>query len=198
MPVASACGDTGDTDMGCKSRFQRVALAAALAIAGGVVEASSGQIVGDLDGDGVVDGGDFVLLMASWGPCPADAPCAADLDGDGVVDGADQTILLANWGMTAPPSPEGHKSEETFDSGGLLEGDPSVSGGALGGSEGGLEGGSEGGWDSAGLGGGDDWGHGEAVVHVVPLPAPILLTAIGLGLAAWVRRRLAGGAALAP
>jgi len=49
----------------------------------------------DLNGDGVVDGADLGMLLASWGACDA---CPADLSGDGVVDGADLGVLLAAWG----------------------------------------------------------------------------------------------------
>lgn len=52
---------------------------------------------GDLDGNGVVDGGDQGLLFAAWGDC-TDAACDADLNGDGRVDGKDFGILMANWG----------------------------------------------------------------------------------------------------
>jgi hypothetical protein len=48
----------------------------------------------DLNGDGVVNGSDLGLLLASFGPC---ANCPADLDGNGRVDGADLGILLAAW-----------------------------------------------------------------------------------------------------
>jgi hypothetical protein len=48
-------------------------------------------IVGDLNGDGVVDGADLGILLSEWG-----GP-GADLNGDGVVDGADLGILLAAW-----------------------------------------------------------------------------------------------------
>jgi len=51
--------------------------------------------VGDLNGDGVVDGADLGILLNAWGPCPG---CPADLDGNGVVDGADLGILLNAWG----------------------------------------------------------------------------------------------------
>lgn len=50
-------------------------------------------LVGDLDGNGVVDGADLGELLSLWG---SDDPLA-DLDGDGVVDGADLGLLLANW-----------------------------------------------------------------------------------------------------
>ncbi len=51
-------------------------------------------VVGDLNGDGVVDGADLGLLLAAWGQ--AGGP--ADLNGDLFVDGGDLGILLANWG----------------------------------------------------------------------------------------------------
>ncbi len=51
------------------------------------------SIVGDLNGDGVVDGADLTILLADWGQ-----PGPGDLNDDGTVGGADLTILLANWG----------------------------------------------------------------------------------------------------
>lgn len=59
------------------------------------LEIPDSGIVGDLNGDGVVDVSDMLLLLADWGPCEG---CAADLNGDGVVDVSDLLILLANWG----------------------------------------------------------------------------------------------------
>jgi len=52
--------------------------------------------LGDLNGDGVVNGADLGILLSSWGICRGE--CPADLNGDGVVDGADLGILLSNWG----------------------------------------------------------------------------------------------------
>ena len=49
----------------------------------------------DLNCDGVVDGADLSILLASWGACPG---CKADINQDGVVNGADLAILLASWG----------------------------------------------------------------------------------------------------
>jgi hypothetical protein len=49
----------------------------------------------DLDGDGVVDGEDLLILLSEWGPC---AGCDSDLNNDGVVDGEDLLILLSEWG----------------------------------------------------------------------------------------------------
>jgi hypothetical protein len=54
-------------------------------------------LVGDLNGDGVVDSGDLLLLLSAWGACPDCAECPADLTGDCHVDSADMLILLANW-----------------------------------------------------------------------------------------------------
>ena len=49
---------------------------------------------GDLDGDGIVNGADFGLLLAAFNTSDP----AADLDGDGDVSGADIGGLLAAWG----------------------------------------------------------------------------------------------------
>lgn len=55
-------------------------------------------LVGDLDGDGAVDGADLGALLGAWGPCPA-ACCVADLDLDGFITAADLAILLGElWG----------------------------------------------------------------------------------------------------
>lgn len=48
--------------------------------------------VGDLNGDGFVDGADLGLLIANWG-----GSGAGDLNCDGVVDGADLGLLIAAW-----------------------------------------------------------------------------------------------------
>jgi hypothetical protein len=52
-------------------------------------------VVGDLNGDGIVNGFDLALLLGAWGPCLG---CPADLDGSGVVNGFDLAILLGEWG----------------------------------------------------------------------------------------------------
>lgn len=58
----------------------------------------SGNIVGDLNGDGTVDGADLGLLLGNWGPCvPPNLECLGDLNCDKVVDGADLGILLGSW-----------------------------------------------------------------------------------------------------
>jgi len=57
----------------------------------------SPQVVGDLNGDGAVDGQDLLILLGGWGVCPPKT-CPTDLSDDGVVDGLDLLILLGNWG----------------------------------------------------------------------------------------------------
>ena len=52
-----------------------------------------GGNLGDLNGDGVVNGADLGSLLAQWGQ-----PGTGDLNGDGIVGGADIGIMLANWG----------------------------------------------------------------------------------------------------
>ncbi len=56
------------------------------------------DVVGDVNGDGVVDVLDLIELLAAWGDCP-DPPdeCPADLNDDGVVDVLDLLIILGNW-----------------------------------------------------------------------------------------------------
>lgn len=53
----------------------------------------------DLNGDGVVDVIDLLILLGDWGACPPppDA-CPGDLDQDGSVDVLDLLDLLAHWG----------------------------------------------------------------------------------------------------
>lgn len=55
-------------------------------------------VIGDLNGDSVVDVSDLLILLGQWGPCPRSSDCPADLNGDGAVDVSDLLILLSNWG----------------------------------------------------------------------------------------------------
>lgn len=48
----------------------------------------------DIDGDGMVDGGDLSSLLGSWG----ERESAADFNDDGLVDGQDLSYLLGEWG----------------------------------------------------------------------------------------------------
>lgn len=49
--------------------------------------------VGDLNGDGEINGADLGLLLNAWGTSGS-----ADLNGDGDVNGADLGLLLNAWG----------------------------------------------------------------------------------------------------
>jgi hypothetical protein len=53
----------------------------------------------DLNGDGVVDGIDLLILLGAWGQCPGPNDCPADFNADGVVDGIDLLEMLGNWGL---------------------------------------------------------------------------------------------------
>lgn len=55
-------------------------------------------IPGDINGDGVVNSVDLLILLANWGPCKNCDDCPADLDGNCTVGASDLLILLANWG----------------------------------------------------------------------------------------------------
>jgi hypothetical protein len=50
--------------------------------------------LGDLDGNGVVNGADLGTLLAGWGN-----PGNSDLDGNGDTNGADLGTLLSAWGV---------------------------------------------------------------------------------------------------
>lgn len=58
-----------------------------------IIELAPAGLVGDLNGDGHVDGADLGLLLGAWGSPGG----PADLNHDGVVDGADLGVQLANW-----------------------------------------------------------------------------------------------------
>ncbi len=52
--------------------------------------------LGDLTNDGIVDGADFTIVLASWGTGPGAS--VGDVSGDGDTDAMDIALLLANWG----------------------------------------------------------------------------------------------------
>jgi hypothetical protein len=55
-----------------------------------------GGVPGDLNGDGLVNGGDLGLMLSFFGLCEG---CQADLNGDGVVNGGDLGLLLVKWSV---------------------------------------------------------------------------------------------------
>ena len=50
-------------------------------------------VLGDLNGDGHVDGSDLAMLLSNWNGIGV-----GDINRDGGVDGSDLAILLSNWG----------------------------------------------------------------------------------------------------
>ncbi len=58
------------------------------------IEADDLGVLGDTNGDGIVNGIDLATLLADWGTTNA----RSDFDHDGMVGGGDLAILLANWG----------------------------------------------------------------------------------------------------
>ena len=49
-------------------------------------------LVGDLNGDGIINGADLGVLLGQWGTLGS-----GDLNGDGIVNGADLGMLLGAW-----------------------------------------------------------------------------------------------------
>ena len=49
---------------------------------------------GDVNGDGMINFEDLLILLASWGPCPG---CRSDLDDDGMVGFTDLLQMLSLW-----------------------------------------------------------------------------------------------------
>ena len=58
--------------------------------ANGIIDACE-AIIGDFNGDGLVNGADLGVLLGGW------ATVAGDLNADGTTDGADLGVLLGNW-----------------------------------------------------------------------------------------------------
>ena len=78
----------------------RNAALGALAVLALAERAPAQSCAGDLNVDGVIDGGDLGTLLALWGPVTSSSwvSQACDLDSSGRVDGADLGTLLASWG----------------------------------------------------------------------------------------------------
>ena len=52
------------------------------------------EIPEDVNGDGVVDVLDLMLVISAWGPC---AGCPEDIDGSGQVDVIDLLAVISAW-----------------------------------------------------------------------------------------------------
>jgi formylglycine-generating enzyme required for sulfatase activity len=61
---------------------------------------ASAQCTGDINNDGVVNGGDLGTQLSWWGPVVPANPVsvASDLDSNGLINGGDLGLLLSNWG----------------------------------------------------------------------------------------------------
>jgi len=56
------------------------------------------DVLGDLDGDGVVSVADLLMLLGNFGACADPCGCIGDLDNNQAVDVNDLLELLGNWG----------------------------------------------------------------------------------------------------
>jgi hypothetical protein len=56
-------------------------------------------VLGDADGNGVVNVADLIAVITAWGACPGSCPpgCPADLDGDCMVGVTDLVLVVSNW-----------------------------------------------------------------------------------------------------
>ncbi|BBO31679.1 hypothetical protein PLANPX_1291 [Lacipirellula parvula] len=68
---------------------------------------------GDYDGNGIVDGGDFLSWQRQFGSTATPAGSGADGDEDGVVGAGDLDLWRANFGLKAP-LPATNQSDEKF------------------------------------------------------------------------------------
>jgi formylglycine-generating enzyme required for sulfatase activity len=66
----------------------------------GLTVPASAQCTGDINNDGVVNGGDLGTQLSWWGPVVPANPVsvASDINSDAVINGGDLGSLLANWG----------------------------------------------------------------------------------------------------
>jgi serine protease len=88
--LASTCTDVFDPGIDWRTGRGRIDAAAAVR----ATRLANG--LGDLNGDGAVDGTDLGTFLSAWGGCGT--PCPADFNDDGIVDGGDLFLLLGNWG----------------------------------------------------------------------------------------------------
>ena len=88
-------GDDGDCDGNGVSDLAEIFAGATDADGDGVPDECPPPCIGDLDGNGRVDGGDLGAMFVAWGPCE---DCEADLSQDGTVGGADIGLLIVGWG----------------------------------------------------------------------------------------------------
>jgi hypothetical protein len=71
-----------------------------------LVELEQSRIPGDYNGDGTVDGGDYVIWRKTQGQ--TGVGLAADGNGDGIVDDADHMLWRAHFGENSMHANTGH------------------------------------------------------------------------------------------
>jgi hypothetical protein len=59
-------------------------------------------VLGDVDGNGVVNAGDRGIISANFGQTAPHLVCICDLDGNGVINPADRGVVSANIGLQTP------------------------------------------------------------------------------------------------
>lgn len=98
--VASACLYEGSYWIFISPKFSNAAILPGSSASKYTLQVSCGSCplpcVGDMNGDGMVDGADLGQLLGGWGIAGGGGP--ADFNSDGLVDGADLGMLLGGWG----------------------------------------------------------------------------------------------------
>ncbi|MCP4833174.1 MAG: hypothetical protein GY895_00275 [Phycisphaera sp.] len=89
-------GENGDCDGDGETDLEEIFNGAPDVDGDGIPDDCPRPCVGDVNGDGFVNGADLGLMIAVWGSC---GDCPEDLNGDGAVNGADLGLMIAGWGV---------------------------------------------------------------------------------------------------